>query len=265
MNNKLFFYQGNAVTFQLGNGDVMVNATEMAKAFGKLPADFLKTQRAQDYIKELAAMKNIIPADFVKVINGGNSFGTWMHEDVALEFARWLSPSFAIWCNERIKELMKLGFTATPQTVEQILSDPDTIIRLATALKEERAAKELAQETAKLQSVELQKAAPKVIFADSVTTSDNSILVADLAKILKQNGVEIGQNRLFEWLRKNEFLGRKGEYYNKPTQKAMELGLFDIKETTINKPNGTAIITFTTKVTGKGQVYFVNKFLSSEN
>lgn len=264
MDNKTLFYCGNAVTFQTGD-NVMVNATEMAKAFDKSANHWLRNQQSIDFINELARLRNCNPADIVIIKNGGNNPGTWLHEDVALEFARWLAPAFAIWCNDRIKELMRHGFTATPQTVEQMLSDPDTFIRLATALKEERAAKEMAQEQAKLQAAELQKAAPKVLFADSVSSSEKSCLVADLAKILKQNGIEIGQNRLYEWLRKNSYLCSKGEYHNRPTQKAMELGLFELKETTINKPNGTAIITFTTKVTGKGQVYFVSKFLSSEN
>lgn len=261
MDNKTLFYNGNAVTFQTGDS-IMVNATEMAKPFDKRPIDWLRLPSTSQFIETLEAVRKSHRSELVNQVNG---IGTWLHEDVAIEFARWLSPAFAIWCNDRIKELMKHGFTATPQTVEQMLSDPDTIIRLATALKEERAAKEMAQEQAKLQAAELQKAAPKVLFADSVSSSEKSCLVADLAKILKQNGIEIGQNRLYEWLRKNSYLCSKGEYHNRPTQKAMELGLFELKETTINKPNGTAIITFTTKVTGKGQVYFVSKFLSSEN
>lgn len=106
--------------------------------------------------------------------------------------------------------------------------------------------------------------APKVLFADAVSTSQRSCLVAELAKILQQNGVNIGQNRLFVWLRENDYLCSKGQYYNQPTQKAMELGLFELKQTTINKPDGTVLVTTTTKVTGKGQIYFVNKFLNNK-
>lgn len=87
------------------------------------------------------------------------------------------------------------------------------------------------------------------------------MLGAELAKILQQNGVNIGQNRLFDWLRKNGYLCSKGEYYNQPTQRAMEMGLFEVKKTAINKPDGSVLVSCTTKVTGKGQVYFVNKFL----
>lgn len=103
---------------------------------------------------------------------------------------------------------------------------------------------------------------PKVLFADAVTASRTSILVGELAKILKQNGVEIGQNRLFQWLRDNDYLiKRKGNDWNMPTQKSMELGLFEIKERTINNPDGSIDVKKTPKVTGKGQQYFINKFL----
>lgn len=106
---------------------------------------------------------------------------------------------------------------------------------------------------------------PKEIFADAVDVSKNSILVGALAKILKQNGLDIGQNRFFEALRNEGYLiKRKGTDYNMPTQRAMEMGLFEIKERTINNPDGTTRITKTTLVTGKGQIYFINKFLGAE-
>ena len=102
---------------------------------------------------------------------------------------------------------------------------------------------------------------PGATFAKAVETSEHSILVGELARIIKQNGVEIGQNRLFQWLREKGYLCKKGEMYNQPTQKALDMGLFEIKKTVITKPNGNSLLTTTTKVTGKGQVYFVNKFL----
>ena len=103
---------------------------------------------------------------------------------------------------------------------------------------------------------------PKALFADAVSTSNESILIGQLAKLIRQNGYEIGQNRLFEWMRENEYLIKKGERYNQPTQKSMDLGLFEVKERTITNPDGSTRITLTPKVTGKGQVYFINKFLS---
>lgn len=102
---------------------------------------------------------------------------------------------------------------------------------------------------------------PKEVFADAVATSKTSILVGELAKILKQNGADIGQNKLFAWMREKGYLiKRKGSDYNMPTQKSMEMGLFEIKETSITKPDGSTHISKTTKVTGKGQIYFTNKF-----
>ena len=104
---------------------------------------------------------------------------------------------------------------------------------------------------------------PKVIFADAVATSQSSILIGDLAKLIKQNGVDTGQKRLFNYLRENGFLiKQKGESYNMPTQKSMDLGLFEIKERTVLNPDGSIRISKTPKVTGKGQQYFINVFLS---
>ena len=140
--SKTFIYEGSPVTFQIGEA-TMVNATEMAKPFGKQPVFWLNNQYTKGFLKELAELRNLSSADLVRVIKGGNdknAQGTWLHEDVALEFARWLSPQFAIWCNDRIKELMKYGVTATPQTIDSVLADPDNAIRLLTALKEERKA-----------------------------------------------------------------------------------------------------------------------------
>lgn len=103
---------------------------------------------------------------------------------------------------------------------------------------------------------------PKALFADAVSASDESILIGQLAKLIRQNGYEIGQNRLFEWMRENGFLIKSGSRRNQPTQKAMDLKLFEVRERTVTNPDGSTRITLTTKVTGKGQVYFVNKFLS---
>ncbi len=118
-------------------------------------------------------------------------------------------------------------------------------------------------QTKKVEQLELENAElkPKALFADSVSASHTSILVGELAKLLKQNGLDMGQNKLFAWLRDHGYLiRRKGTDYNMPTQRAMEMELFEIKETSINRSNGTVSISKTPKVTGKGQVYFVNKF-----
>lgn len=169
----------------------------------------------------------------------------------AKAFKRWIT-------HEVIPAIRKHGGYLTPQKVEEVLLNPDTIIRLATDLKAERE-RRLALEAENV------KNAPKVLFADSVAASHTDILIGDLAKLLRQNGIEIGQKRLFEWLRENGYLiKQRGLSWNMPTQKAMELGLFRVKETTINKPDGSVQISKTTKVTGKGQIYFVEKFLSEK-
>jgi anti-repressor protein len=110
--------------------------------------------------------------------------------------------------------------------------------------------------------IELDK--PKTIFADAVTASKSSILIGDLAKILRQNGYDIGQNRLFMYLRQNGYLIKSGASRNMPTQRSMDMSLFEIKETTLSNPDGSIRITKTPKVTGKGQVYFINHFLRME-
>lgn len=134
---------------------------------------------------------------------------------------------------------------------------------LAQMVIEAEEEKERLQLEVKKREEKIEQDKPKVLFADAVCTSKRSCLVAELAKILQQNGVNIGQNRLFKWLRNNGYLCQKGQYYNQPTQKAMELGLFEIKKASINKPDGSVLVTSTTKVTGRGQVYFVNKFLKA--
>ena len=169
-------------------------------------------------------------------------------KEEAKHFKRWVTK-------EVIPSIRKYGAYMTPETIEQALTDPDTIIRLATDLKEERA-KRMAAE------VLIQKQQPKVLFADAVQTSQTSILVGQLAKLITQNGYDIGQNRLFSWLRQNGYLGKKGAHYNEPTQYAVERGWFEVIERTVNEPNGSVRITRTTKVTGKGQIYFINKFLN---
>lgn len=131
----------------------------------------------------------------------------------------------------------------------------------------ERAKKWIEEETVrKEQAQQIEAMKPKALFADSVTASDTTILVGELAKVLKGNGVSIGQNRLFVWMRENGYLiNRKGSDWNMPTQKAMELGLFKVKETVINHSDGSISISKTVKVTGKGQLYFVNKFLQAKS
>ena len=122
-----------------------------------------------------------------------------------------------------------------------------------------------AQKTIEEQTAQIERMRPKEIFADAVATSNTSILIGDLAKLLRQNGVETGQKRLFSWMRENGYLiKRNGADWNMPTQKAMEMGLFEVKESAVNNPDGSVRINKTTKITGKGQQYFINKFLGMQ-
>lgn len=175
----------------------------------------------------------------------------------AKPFRKWVT-------SEVLPSIRKHGAYMTQETLEKALTSPDFLIQLATNLKEEKQKRIEAEQKAELAEQTIKTNAPKVLFADAVSTSQRSCLVAELAKILQQNGVNIGQNRLFAWMRENGYLCSKGQYYNQPTQKAMDLGLFELKKTTINKPDGSILVSTTTKVTGKGQVYFVNKFLGKD-
>ena len=156
---------------------------------------------------------------------------------------------------EIVPSIRKHGAYLTPQKIEEILLNPDAIISLAQAIKNERVKnKEL--------EAKIEADHPKVLFADSVAASYTSILIGDFAKILRQNGIEMGQNRLFQWLRDNGYLiSRKCGSFNMPMQHAVENGWFEIKERTINNPDGNIRMVKTPKMTGKGQVYFLNLFL----
>lgn len=147
-----YSYEGTPISFSNADG-VMVNATQMAKPFGKQVADFLKSQQTKDFIAELADMRKIVSADLVKVVKGGNKQqGTWMHEDVAMEFARWLSPKFAIWTNDRIKELLRTG-------VATVSDDNETIARAMQILQQRLDAKERELATARQNLLDLQERA----------------------------------------------------------------------------------------------------------
>ena len=184
------------------------------------------------------------------IINESGLYNVILRSDKpeAKPFRKWVT-------SEVLPTIRRHGMYATPDTVEKMLADPDTTIKLLETIKQERAAR-LALEA------QAESDKPKIIFADAVSASHTSILVGDLAKLLRQNGVEIGQNRLFSFLREKGYLCSQGERYNLPTQRSMDRGLFQVKETTINQPNGSVRITRTVKVTGKGQQYFINLFLA---
>ena len=249
---QIFNYNNSPISFKNERGIAFINATQMAKSFGKRPIDYLNLPSTVSIINAIVRKSNN-SIDQVVITRGGspnNGGGTWMVETLALDFAQWLSVDFRLWCNDRIKELLKTGSTnllnfQVPTTFSEAL-------RLAADL----------QDTNDRQQKQLDEQAPKVLFASSVEASKQSCLISELAKVLTQNGYEIGQNRLFSDLRERGYLCNKGEYYNQPTQRAMELGLFELKKTTINTSGGAVIISTTSKVTGKGLIYFIDHYLT---
>lgn len=168
----------------------------------------------------------------------------------AKEFKRWVT-------SEVLPSIRKHGAYMTDDVLERTITDPDFMIKLLTKMKEEKKAREIAEQQVK-------ELTPKGIFADAVNSSETSILVGELAKLLKQNGVNMGRNRLFDWMKNNGYLIKSGSERNMPTQKSMEMKLLEIKERNVANPDGSIKIVKTPKVTGKGQIYFINKLLAKE-
>lgn len=166
----------------------------------------------------------------------------------ARKFRKWVT-------SEVLPTIRKHGVYATPQTIDNLLADPDNAIKVFQTLKEERQLRQIAE-------AKIKEDAPKVLFADAVVGSKSTCLIGELAKIISQNGYPIGQNRLFQWLRENGYLGKHGERYNIPNQQYVEMGLFELKKRVRSGNDGVMKVTMTTKVTGKGQSYFINKFLN---
>lgn len=186
------------------------------------------------------------------IVNESGLYNVILRSDKpeAKPFRKWVT-------SEVLPSIRKHGAYMTPQKIEEVLLNPDTVIQLATNLKAEREKRMELERQA-------EKDKPLVTFANSVSVAKASILVGELAKLLKQNGIEMGQNRLFTWMRENGYLiSRKGADYNMPTQRSMEMELFEIKLTTISHGDGHTSLNKTPKVTGKGQIYFINLFLKA--
>ena len=251
MNNLQIFNSpdfGQIRTIQQ-NGEPWFVGKDVAKILGYERADNAIRNHVDDEDKLMHQISASGQNREMYIINESGLYSLILSSKMpkAKEFKRWVT-------SEVIPAIRKHGGYLTPDKIEQALTDPDTIIKLATTLKEERAARQQAEAS-------LQAAKPKVLFADAVSASDSTILIGDLAKLIKQNGHPIGQKRLFNWMREQGYLiKRQGADYNSPTQRAMEMGLFKIKETAISHSDGHVSVSKTTKVTGKGQQYFINKF-----
>lgn len=230
-----------------------LNAEDVARGFGftqgKNGVEYIRWDRVNQYLHEFGFSPQVGKDDFLPE-NMVYRLGFKANNDVAKRFQ-------AVLADEVLPAIRRHGAYMTEEALEKAITEPDFLIRLATQLKEEKAKRLEAEK-------QVEAAKPKVLFADAVSASHTSILVGELAKILRGNGIEIGQRRLFAWLREHGYLiKRQGTDYNMPTQMAMELGLFEIKEGSYVNGSGANIITKTPKVTGKGQTYFINKFLSA--
>lgn len=251
MNNLQIFNSpdfGQIRTIQQ-NGEAWFVGKDVAQALGYSQTAKAVREHVKDNHKGMSVLDTPGGKQETTIIDEAGLYSLVMRAktEKAEAFQEWVT-------GEVLPAIRKHGGYLTPDKIEQALTDPDTIIKLATTLKEERAARQQAEAS-------LQAAKPKVLFADAVSASDSTILIGDLAKILKQNGHPIGQKRLFCWMREQGYLiKRAGADYNSPTQRAMEMGLFKIKETAISHSDGHVSVSKTTKVTGKGQQYFINKF-----
>lgn len=231
------------------NGEPWFVAADVCRALG-LDQVSNTIKRLDDDEKALISIKGISRGnDSVSIVNepGLYSLVLGSRKPEARAFKRWIT-------HEVIPTIRKHGMYATPEMAERMLNDPDVMIRVLQELKTEREQRKTLE-----QKVEQDK--PKVLFSDAVSTAHNSILIGDLAKLIRQNGVEVGQKRLFEMLRQDGYLISRGASRNMPSQRSMEMGLMEIKESTVASPDGHIRVTKTTKITGKGQVYFINKYL----
>ncbi|MDE6357825.1 MAG: phage antirepressor [Eubacteriales bacterium] len=259
MDNNLQIFQnsnfGEIRTIQINN-EIWFVGKDVAKALGyERTADAIRTHVDVDD-KGVGKIQTPGGSQEMTIINESGLYSLILSSKLpqAKEFKRWVT-------SEILPSIHKHGGYLTPEKLEEALLNPDTLIKLATNLKQEQEKNIELTLVNKQQQELIEKQQPKVLFAEAVETSETSILVGELAKILKQKGFNIGQNKLFELLRKDGYLMKQGSSKNMPTQKAMDMGLFEIKESIVAQPNGTTRVTKTPKVTGKGQVYFVNKYL----
>lgn len=186
---SVFAYQGNAITFEV-SGNVMVSATHMARSFGKKPIDWLKHQQSNEFIKELSKVRNVTLADLVQVRRGGANPGTWFHQDVALEFARWLSPAFAIWTNDRIKELLTQG-VATISNDDDVIAN--AMLILQKRLDSSKQQVQVLESTVEQQHSEIKVLAPKAEYTDEVLQSTSTFTTTQIAKDLGMSAITLNK------------------------------------------------------------------------
>ena len=246
---QIFNYQNHDVRTVQKDGEPWFVLRDVCQVLGMSNSRMVADRLDQDEVSQTYITDSLGRQQETTIINESGLYNVILRSDKpeAKPFRKWVT-------SEVLPSIRKHGAYMTADTIEAAIADPDFSIRLLTTLKEERAARKALEEQAEADK-------PKVLFADAVSASQTSILVGDLAKLLRQNGVDIGQNRLFQRLRDEGFLIKDGERRNMPTQRYMDLGLFQIKETSISNPDGSIRVTRTVKVTGKGQQYFINRYL----
>lgn len=237
-----------------GAGTAQLNLEDISRGLGftqtKNGVSYIRWERVNGYLTDMGfpqlVGKEFIPENvFYRLSMKGET-------DIAIQFQIKVA-------DEILPSIRKHGAYMTQETIEKTLSDPDFLIQLATSLKQERADKERERQARLAAEAKIESDKPLVLFAESLQVSKDSILVADLAKLIKQNGIEVGERRLFQWMRENNYLIKSGSEYNMPTQRSMDLKIMEIKIGHRGSSDGTSKITRTPKITGKGQVYFINK------
>ncbi|NKD29149.1 hypothetical protein HED39_07460 [Enterococcus casseliflavus] len=247
---QIFNFEQNEVRTILVNNEPFFVGKDVAETLGY--SNTAKAIRDHVDIEDRRSERIVHPSGGTQdsvVINESGLYSLILKSKLpnARKFKRWVT-------NEVLPSIRKHGAYMTDDALAKALTSPEFGIRLLTELKNEREQKEQAQQQLKAQE-------PQIVFAKSVEVSQNSVAVKVLATILKQNGVSIGQNRMFQWLREHKYLSsRPGKSWNMPTQKSMDKGLFELKANTYFHNNGVPQTNYTPLVTGKGQIYFVNKF-----
>lgn len=280
--SRIFNYNGNNVTFKTKNGVVYINATEMAKPFGKKPAEYLRLPSTNEFIHAVAkriehpdnqsiilnvGFSHIVDNQLVITYKGGvpgaSKQGTWLHEDIAIDFAQWLSIDFRLWCNDRIKELLTYGVTATDTMLENMLNDPDLAISLFSKLKEERKAKEealkakqvaeqnlvLEQHRSAILEMNLEEAKPKAEYFDDLVNRKLNINLRNTAK-----EIHVKEKEFINKLLEKKFLYRDIKGKLLPFAQYVD-DLFVVKEYSNDKHSGVQVL-----VTPKGRQTFMILF-----
>lgn len=249
---QIFNYNGNEVRTIQKDGEPWWVLKDVCNVLDISQAVRVAERLDEDEVSQTHIADSLGRRQETYIVNESGLYNVILRSDKpeAKPFRKWVT-------SEVLPSIRKHGAYMTPQKIEEALLNPDTIIKLATNLKAEREKRMELERQA-------EKDKPLVTFANSVSVAKASILVGELAKLLKQNGIEMGQNRLFTWMRENGYLiSRKGTDYNMPTQRSMEMELFEIKLTTISHGDGHTSLNKTPKVTGKGQIYFINLFLKA--